>query len=177
MRPVATARLRLEPLATAHAEEMFVVLSDPAIYAFENAPPASLAALRERYARLESRRSADGSETWLNWVVRHAESDEALGYVQATVFSDGTALIAYEFASAHWGRGYAHEAVTAMLAELGAAYRVDVAGAVFKRSNVRSRRLLERLGMEPAAEQAFPFAHAATDEDAMRTRIVARAES
>ena len=32
----------------AHADEMFVVLSDPAIYEFENAPPASADALRER---------------------------------------------------------------------------------------------------------------------------------
>jgi RimJ/RimL family protein N-acetyltransferase len=173
MRLIATARLRLEPLTAEHADEMFGVLSDPAIYTFENSPPASLAGLRERYARLESRRSADGSEQWLNWVVRLADVAEPLGYVQATVLDDHTALIAYEFASAHWGRGYAQEAVVAMLGELAAAYGVNMAGAVFKQANFRSRRLLQRLGMEPAAEQAFPRAHAASDEDAMRLPLVA----
>ena len=173
MRVISTARLQLEPLTAAHADEMFGVLSDPAIYTFENAPPASLEWLRERYARLESRRSADGNEAWLNWIVRHADSAEPLGYVQATVLEDRSALVAYEFASAHWGRGYAHEAVVAMLDELAGIYRVDVAGAVFKQANFRSRRLLQRLGMEPAAELAFPHAHAAPDEDAMRLRLAA----
>jgi hypothetical protein len=31
--------------------------------------PASLDALRERYLRLASRRSADGSQHWLNWAL------------------------------------------------------------------------------------------------------------
>jgi RimJ/RimL family protein N-acetyltransferase len=171
MRPLVTPRLLLEPLVAAHADEMFVVLADPSIYAFENSPPRSLAWLRERYARLESRRSADRTEIWLNWVVRHVELHAAMGYVQATVFTDHTALIAYEFASAHWGRGFAREAVATMLTELAAAYRVDVVGAVFKRNNLRSRQLLEHLGVEPAAAPSFPCAHAAPDEDAMRMRL------
>ena len=41
----------LEPQVAAHAEAMFVVLSDPAIYAYENAPPESLEWLRKRFER------------------------------------------------------------------------------------------------------------------------------
>lgn len=41
----------LEPQVAAHASEMFDVLSDPAIYEFENEPPPSEAWLVERYAR------------------------------------------------------------------------------------------------------------------------------
>ena len=44
MRRIELTRLTLEPLTAAHAEEMFAVLSDPAIYEFENKPPASVAA-------------------------------------------------------------------------------------------------------------------------------------
>lgn len=62
MRTIATARLALEPQVAAHADEMFVVLADPAIYEHENEPPASVEWLRERYRRLESRRSPDGRE-------------------------------------------------------------------------------------------------------------------
>ena len=105
MRVIAGDGLMLVPQTTAHAEAMcdrpvpppaamFAVLSDPAIYAYENAPPPSLEGLRERFARLESRRSADGTEQWLNWVVRLPTSELA-GYVQATIHPDGRAAIAY----------------------------------------------------------------------------------
>jgi ribosomal-protein-alanine N-acetyltransferase len=70
MRTLQTARLTLEPQCAAHAAAMFAVLSDPAIYEYENAPPASVDALRARYAFLEGRRSPDGSQQWLNWVAR-----------------------------------------------------------------------------------------------------------
>ena len=62
----------LEPQTAAHAEQMFVVLNDPAIYEYEDKPPPSLELewLRERFARLESRRSGDGRQQWLNWVIR-----------------------------------------------------------------------------------------------------------
>ena len=149
MRTLTTARLVLEPQVAAHADAMFAVLSDPAIYAYENAPPASLAWLRERYRKLESRASPDGSERWLNWVLR--TSDGALiGYVQATVASDA-AGIAYEMGSAWWGRGLAQEAVAAMLDELAGAYGVRTFTAVAKGANVRSRALLARLGFAQAA--------------------------
>jgi RimJ/RimL family protein N-acetyltransferase len=137
--------LTLEPQVAAHADEMFVVLSDPAIYEYENQPPPSPEWLRSRFARLETRRSADGEEQWLNWVIRLPTS-ELIGYVQATVRSDGRALIAYELSSDYWGRGLASRAVQAMIDELTRNYGVRVLAAVFKLNNARSRRLLERLG-------------------------------
>jgi RimJ/RimL family protein N-acetyltransferase len=152
MRRLETDGLTLEPQVADHAPAMFVVLSDPAIYEHENAPPRSEDWLRERFAKLESRRSADGTELWLNWVVR-LPSSELIGYVQATVYPDARAAIAYELCSAYWGRGLARQAVTAMIGELGARYGVRVLSAVLKRENVRSLRLLERLGfgLVPAA--------------------------
>jgi len=143
MRELRTARLVLEPQVEAHAEAMFDVLSDPAIYEHENEPPRSAAWLRERFRKLESRTSADGSEQWLNWIVRFDR--EPIGYVQATVHGDGRADIAYVFASRHWARGFAREAVEGLLQELRERYDVRRAVAVFKTANHRSRRLLEHL--------------------------------
>lgn len=149
MRTIEAERVTLEPQTTVHADEMFVVLSDPAIYTYENAPPASLDRLRERFRKLESRRSGDGSQLWLNWVVR-LRAGGLIGYVQATVFPDQRALIAYEFASAFWGRGLAREAAEAMIDELIAHYGVFKFEAIAQGTNQRSLRLLERLGFEPA---------------------------
>jgi len=145
MRTIQTTRLTLEPQTAKHADEMFVVLSDAAIYAYENAPPPSVEWLRARFARLESRRSGDGTELWLNWVVR-VRSSQLIGYMQATVLSTQRALIAYEFASSHWGRGLAREAAEATIEELSEHYRVTCLTAVAKGANLRSLRLLERLG-------------------------------
>lgn len=155
MQIITAGSLRLEPQMAAHAEEMFAVLSDPAIHAHENAPPRSLEWLRERFARLESRRSADGQEQWLNWVIR-LPGGELIGYVQATLRADGRSAIAYELASAYWGRGLAREALQGMIAELAAHYGVRSLSAVLKRGNLRSLRLLERLGFTPAARAPEP---------------------
>ena len=117
------------------------------IYIYENQPPASLDALTQRFQRLEARQSPDGSQQWLNWVLRQRSDGKLIGYVQATVQADGRALVAYErpqgrrlaapapprgrrntwggpafvsheLASRHWGQGLGSEAVQAMLDEL-----------------------------------------------------------
>jgi N-acetyl-alpha-D-muramate 1-phosphate uridylyltransferase len=166
MRWLQTPRLRLEPQIASHADAMFKVLSDPAIYAHENSPPISPEWLQERYRRLEVRRSADGREQWLNWVLRGVDGD-VLGCVQATVEADGEAFVAYELASTHWGRGLAAEAVTAMIEELTTHYGVHTLLAVFKRSNLRSQRLLARLGFAVAPADHARRAALETDEDLM----------
>jgi RimJ/RimL family protein N-acetyltransferase len=152
MRVLVADRLTLEPQRASHAEAMFVVLSDPAIYEYENAPPPSLEWLRARFIRLETRVSNDGSEQWLNWVIRLA-GGELIGYVQATVHENGSAGIGYELASAWWGRGYATIAVRAMIGELAAHYGVRQLNAIAVGRNHRSRRLLERLGFSLATPE------------------------
>ncbi|WP_256490349.1 GNAT family N-acetyltransferase [Ideonella oryzae] len=152
MNPVAATVCVLEPLMAAHASEMFEVLSDPAIYEFENEPPASVDALRDRYRRLEARRSADGRQVWLNWVLRLPDGHLA-GYVQATVLQDGSAYIAYELGSRYWRRGIGSCAVGAMLVELKSQYTVSLAVAVLKAQNHRSRGLLQKLGFQRASPE------------------------
>jgi len=154
---------------------MFAVLSDPAIYQYENAPPPSVEWLRERFARLESRCSADGCEQWLNWVIRLSTS-ELIGYVQATLHADGRAAIAYELSSAYWGRGLAREAVEGMINELVTHYRVHTLTAVLKRENQRSFRLLERLGFSLASTETHA-AHDVGSDDLMMQRKPAINES
>src|SRR4051812_44647123 len=98
MRGLAAGRPPLEPQSAGHAAAMFDVLSDPALYEFEGEPPASLEWLTQRFQRLESRRSGDGRQQWLNWVVRDRQAG-LVGYVQATIPAAGRASIAYVFHS------------------------------------------------------------------------------
>ena len=154
MRALVADGIILEPQMSAHAQAMFQVLSDPLIYEYENAPPASLEWLQTRFSKLESRCSPDGSESWLNWVIRLPDSTLA-GYVQSTVKPNGHAWIAYILSSQNWGKGIARRAVEAMIDELSAQYGVHTLWAVFKKENVRSRRLLERLGFQQALPDQY----------------------
>jgi len=170
VRVIQTGNLTLEPQTAAHAEEMFAVLSDPAIYEYENEPPPSLEWLRARFTKLESRLSANGQEQWLNWVIR-VPTSELIGYVQATVHADARAAIAYELSSAYWGRGLARQAVQAMVSELVGHYRVRSLSSVLKRENLRSMRLLERLGFSPASPEQHVEHRAEPDELLMLREI------
>lgn len=166
MRIVEAGPLTLEPQTAMHAAEMFDVLSDPAIYEYENAPPASVQWLRTRFEKLETRRSADGSEQWLNWVIR-MNGDGLIGYVQATVRTDGSAAIAYEMSSVHWGRGLGRRATEAMMDELVDHYGVTSFFAVAKQGNFRSLRLLTRLGFKLAGSELRSMRAVEPDETLM----------
>jgi RimJ/RimL family protein N-acetyltransferase len=130
---------------------MFNVLSDPAIYEFENAPPVTEDWLTKRFVRLESRGPDDGSEQWLNWVIRLPDGKLA-GYVQATVLPDHTSYVAYELNSLHWRQGIGSSAVGAVLQELQEQYGVKVLVVVLKAINYRSEGLLRKLGFGPASK-------------------------
>lgn len=150
MRTIEITALTLEPQIASHAPEMFSVLSDPAIYTYENAPPESLEWLHARFARLESRQSPDGAEQWLNWVIRLPKGP-LIGYVQATIQGDRSAWVAYELSSRYWGRGLGALATRTVLSELAATYNVAEVFAVAKAANVRSLRMLQRLDFAPVA--------------------------
>ena len=155
MNKLTAGSVQLEPLCASHAQEMFAVLLDSAIYEFENEPPTSVESLKARYTRLEARVSPEGDEQWLNWAVR-ASCGELAGFVQATVLSTKQAYVAYVLSSRFWRRGIASAAVRVVLADLVATYSVSEAFAVLKAANYRSLGLLHKLGFAPLPAGAAP---------------------
>ncbi len=154
MRTLHADGLALVPQTAAHADAMFELLNDAAVYThLDDSPPASAAALRERFERLESRVSADGREQWLNWVVR-LDSGAIAGFVQATVCAGGLAWVAFVLGQAFWGRGHAQRATHAMLDELRSQFGVTHCLATADRANRRSLALLVRLGFALAPVSA-----------------------
>jgi [ribosomal protein S5]-alanine N-acetyltransferase len=151
MQKLMTARLVLEPLTRHHAQEMFDALSDRTLYRYiDEAPPASVDALAARYTRLESRRSGDGREHWLNWVVREPVSGQAIGFVQASVMENGTAFVAYVIAPSSQGQGYGREATAAMIGELFARHGAKELRASVDARNAASIKLAAALGFTEA---------------------------
>jgi len=142
--------LLLEPLQVAHAPEMFALLQDPALYHYlDYPPPPSLAHLEGVYTRLQARRSPDGRQRWLNWVVR-APPAGLIGYVQATVGPDASAWVGYVLGRAAWGQGHATRATRCMLEHLVAHDAVQRFLATVEQANERSIALLDRLGFSAA---------------------------
>jgi len=86
--------IMLIPQTREHASAMFSVLNDSELYTYIGGNPIlSLEDIERRFIRLESRKSPDGKDYWLNWVIIN-EIDELIGYIQATI-KESTALIAW----------------------------------------------------------------------------------
>ena len=73
--------------------------------------------------------------------------DHVIGTVNFTI-EGRRAMIGYALARAHWGRGFATEATRAAIAWLRREHAIDELWASTQRDNVRSRRVMEKLGME-----------------------------
>jgi RimJ/RimL family protein N-acetyltransferase len=169
VRTLHAGELTLEPQTAAHAAGMFVLLADPALYLYlDDDPPADEAWLAARFGRLESRRSADGLEHWLNWVIR-PPGNGLVGFVQATVYPGGAADVAYLLGGAFRGRGWARRSTGAMLKELARSYGVRRAYATVDRRNQPSLGLLQRLGFSEVAARIHPH-HAVAAGDSLLLR-------
>jgi RimJ/RimL family protein N-acetyltransferase len=146
---IETARLSLEPLRVEHAAEMAPVLDDEALHAYIGGRPATAEELAARYERQSVGRSPDGTQGWLNWVVRETASGAAVGTVQATIHRDGdrvSADVAWVIATPYQGRGYASEAAAAMASWLHRRGVHTLTPHVHP-EHTASRRVAERLGL------------------------------
>jgi RimJ/RimL family protein N-acetyltransferase len=159
--PIATQRLRLEPLTAAHADAMFVPLQEDEIYRWISAAvPSSVEALRERWARNESRVSPDGREAWLNWAVQRRSDGVYVGKIDVSVDAASTATnVGYILFPAFWGQGLATEAVVAVVDHL-IGVGVTRLVATVTAGNAASARVLTKAG--------FTFTRVIPENDVIR---------
>jgi ribosomal-protein-alanine N-acetyltransferase len=149
-----TDRLLLEPLMPEHAPLLVKDLADERLYRFiPTDAPESAEALETRYRKLSSRRSPDGSQVWLNFAMRLREEGTLpkasyVGMLEATVFPNRSAYVAYTVFVPFWRQGYAREGCARMLRDLLEDYRVRVVVAEMDTRNAASVALAESLGFE-----------------------------
>jgi RimJ/RimL family protein N-acetyltransferase len=148
---LTTARLILEPLRPEHAAEAHPVFDDQRLHTFTGGSPATLDELRARYTRQAVGRSADGSQDWLNWMLRERETGAVVGTVQATIqyfdaLSAPEAEIAWAIGTGQQGRGLATEAASAMVSWLRQ-HGVPMFIAHVHPDHLASARVAEHLGL------------------------------
>ena len=146
---IRTDRLDLLPSSVDDAADLFPLLKDPSLGRYTGeAPPVDVHAVRARFESWASRRSPDGSELWLNWILRRRADGSAVGTVQATV-GDGDAAIAWTVGTAFQGRGFATEAGGALIDWLRATLNVSVIVGSIHPENVASQTAAQRVGLAP----------------------------
>ena len=147
---LSTPRLVLEPLLESHADDIYESFVDERIWTyFPKLRPTGLQALRARFLRWSLGPPADTPEAlaWENWVGFLHESHEPVGTFQATMMRDGRAHLAYSIFLRYWRRGYASEAMSAVVEHLFQDHDIDRVVAEMDARNEASVALAKRLGL------------------------------
>lgn len=146
-----TDRLRIEPLASHHAQKVFEFLQDERIYEYiPEAPPSSVEALETRFRQLVAGPRSDVDQRWLNWIMFFKQSAFPVGSLQATI-SKSQAEIAYIVYPQYWRNGFAKEGVTRLLQHLSAEVGVTEALANIDVRNAASIALVRSVGFKEKA--------------------------
>lgn len=120
MSQVHTSRLLLRPMSGQDADALFPIYSDPEIWWFDpRGVHGDIETTRAYAESVGSRWSADGLSYW---TVHRGETDEVIGSGGAQRHRGGEWNLNYRIASAHQGRGYAGEVLSAAMQ---AATRLD----------------------------------------------------
>ncbi len=148
-RVLRSSRLDLEPLREEHAAGLYPGLADPALYTWiPKDPPVSVETLRNRYAKLKSRRSPTEAQLWLNWACRHRAEDAYVGTVEVTIVPGGQAWMAYFVFASFQRRGLGQEACTEVLRHLYEEYQVKTVTLWIDTRNHPSNALARKLGFQ-----------------------------
>ena len=107
-----------------------------------------------RRHRRKMRRDQDAWLWWTFWQVILVSDNVSIGLVdfKGPPAPDGGIAVGCAFAPSYWGRGYATEAVGALLARMRRQSAVRYIWAETDVTNVRARRLLQNLGFRPLTD-------------------------
>ena len=142
-----TPRLRLVPALPEDAHEMFLLLNDQRLHDHVGGTPLGEQDVLERLRRCSDRRSVDGHELLLDWIVRLVPLGEAIGEVTAVVDDDGRAELTWVIGRRWQHHGFAFEAVDVIVGLLEAHAAVCCIQAYIPSRHRSAQRVAECLGM------------------------------
>lgn len=145
---IHTRRLLLRPLQPVDVDALFAIFGDPEVMRYWSTPPwTSLEPARQLVATDEA---AGPDADWVRLGVVRRDDDTLVG--TCTLFDRNLqsrrAMVGYGLGRAAWGRGYAHEAVGALLDHGFGAWDLNRVEADIDPRNVASARVVERLGFQ-----------------------------
>ena len=144
-----TPRLRLVPALAENSYELFLLLNDQRLHDHIGGTPQGETEVADRLRRGSERRSADGHEVILDWIVRLVPLGEAIGEVTAVVTDDGRAELTWVIGRRWQRHGFAIEATQAAVSLLEAHAGVRCLQAGIPTRHRAAQRVAEHLGMAP----------------------------
>lgn len=143
---LSTPRLVLRAVADHDVEPTFEMERDPVAMRYWSRPP--MQDIAEAVAAVERAKGFFGAGTGLRWSICRPSDDRMLGHVSVFNFVEPSdrAEIGYGLDRRHWGQGYMHEALTAVVDYAFGPLGVRRLEADTHPSNEASIRALERLG-------------------------------
>lgn len=147
-RELRGARLRLRPFEPRDREPFAALNADPEVMALFPAP-LSRAESDALAARIEQRFAQHGFGLWAVELIDSATfvGFTGLSFPSFEAHFTPCVEIGWRLAAAHWGRGYAGEAATLALRAGFVHLRLAQVVSFTSCHNLRSRRVMERLGM------------------------------
>jgi RimJ/RimL family protein N-acetyltransferase len=154
-----TERLLLRPWRPGDLEAFAALNADPRVMEYF-AETLSRAESDAAAARIQAHLAAHGFGLWAIEIPGQVPFIGAAGLARPTFQTDFTPCveIGWRLAAAHWGRGYATEAARAALAFAFGTLGLDEVVSFTVPANLRSRRVMEKLGMrhDPDADFDHP---------------------
>lgn len=148
--PLTTERLLIRNFAPADAEAFFAYKALPASTAFQFWRPKTLGEIEEFISRMQSVET-DAAGEWLQLALCAREGGALVGDAGIHFVDKEQAEIGYTLSPAHRGRGYATEAVPAILGYLFEPLQKHRVSASVDPRNTPSAAVLERLGFRKEA--------------------------
>jgi len=144
--PVLVTGLVLREIAEHDVEAVFEMESDPVAMRFWSRLP--MQDISEARESVERGMGFFSSRTALKWCVTRPADDRMLGHLSLFNFSEqsGRADIGYGLGRAHWGQGFMHEALTAVVDYAFGPLGLRRLEADVDPRNQASLRAVERLG-------------------------------
>jgi ribosomal-protein-alanine N-acetyltransferase len=144
--PLETERLLLRPQTLDDLDAMLAVLGDPRVAEWLSGAPLTRAEVR---ARIDEKMEIHQSHGYSMWAVIERGTGTVIGDTGLQPLDGGSEIeIGWRFRADRWGRGYATEAARAALAFGFEEAGLDEIAAVTLPENLRSRRVMEQIGME-----------------------------
>ena len=146
---IVLKRIRLRDFRDGDAEGYYNYINHPEVKKFVpvDCIPKSVDASREdlRYYRGNLERYAG-----ISWAIAHKKTDEIIGSISLTMmkFIQRKTNISYDLAFEHWGKGFAKEAVEAVLKFADEDLKLNRIQANIATENERSRGFSKSFGFE-----------------------------
>jgi aminoglycoside 6'-N-acetyltransferase len=144
---ILTPRLRLRRSSPGDAEAISAYRSDPEVHAHQGWGDTSVEHVRAEIEQMLALAPGEHGG-WVQFTVDTLEDGSLVGDVGIRVDDDpGVILVGYTVAPAHQGRGYATEAIGALVDYAFGTLEADVVRAYADAGNVASVRVGEKVGL------------------------------